>query len=206
MGQTLPKHKLPRSQIRRLQRHVSFSEDEIQDWYEEFCLGVGRTHHGLFLDEDAFVKVYNDVFPGQSNEFARHVFRTFDLDENRKVDFREFLIGLSISGSENMQKKLAWAFQVYDVDRTGFITLESMTQITRAVFKMMGGPTLRHNDITVTPESMALDLFDNMDRDGDQRISWLMFRKGVMRDPTALRLLQCSPPENRVENDNDVYR
>ncbi|XP_076462867.1 neurocalcin homolog isoform X2 [Babylonia areolata] len=220
MGQLFPKQKLTGSQIRRLQRHVSFSESEIQEWYQEFCHSASPAQQDLYLSEDNFVKVYNSVYPGQSDEFARHIFRTFDRNGDHRVSFGEFLIGLSLSGSEDMQKRVSWAFQVYDVGQAGFITLDSMTQIIRAVFKMIGSRalrhttdvtvtadlSLRHNDVPITPETLAEELFRQMDRDRDRRVTWAEFRQGVLRDPTALQLLQCCPPGcDPQAADDDVF-
>ena len=129
MGQIAGRPKLSRDQIRSLQRHVSFSEDEIKDWYREFCQSTSRGQDDLFLTEQEFCKVYNSVYPGQSSEFAKHIFRTFDLTGDNRVSFKEFLIGLSFSGSDNPEKQLKWAFRVYDVHKTGYITQEDMTQI-----------------------------------------------------------------------------
>ncbi|XP_076463105.1 neurocalcin homolog isoform X2 [Babylonia areolata] len=219
MGQSLCKHKLSTSQIRSLQRHVSFTEPEIEEWYHEFCRsanGPGPLTHDLHLNEDNFIKVYNSVYPGQCDEFARHVFRAFDLDGDRRVSFREFLIGLSLSGSEDMRKRRAWAFRVYDVEHTGAITLDSMTQIVKAVFQMIGSQAHRHaiadvsatsnlslsyKGVTITPESLAEELFTEMDRDGNQRITWDEFCEGVVRNPTALQLLQCCPHGDDKDRD-----
>ena len=131
MGQMAARPKISRAQIRDLQRTVSFSEDEIKDWYDEFCQSTGRSQADLFITEEEFVEVYSVVYPGQSGEFARHVFRTFDLDGNGRVNFREFLIGMSFSGSADLKKQLSWAFRVYDVRRAGYVTRDDMTQIVR---------------------------------------------------------------------------
>jgi len=142
MGQLSSRPKLSGNQIREFQRHVSFSEDEIQDWYLEFCQCTNRSHEDLFLTEDEFGKVYGSVFPGQSDEFARHIFRTFDLNGDGRVNFREFLIGLSFSGSENPEKQLSWAFRVYDVRNTGYISKEDLIALAQPLKKNQYGQYL----------------------------------------------------------------
>ena len=142
MGQVPVKQRLDKAQVRRLQRLVSFSEQEIRDWHKEFRLRINRRSHAhdeFYLTEEEFVEVYSTVYPGKCDEFARHVFRTFDVDGNRRVDFREFLMGLSKSGSSDLHKQLLWAFQLYDVNRTGFITKDNMTQIIRVRFGLSRG-------------------------------------------------------------------
>ncbi|KAK7501531.1 hypothetical protein BaRGS_00007335, partial [Batillaria attramentaria] len=181
MGQTATKQqKLSNEQVKELRRHVSFSEEEIRDWWKEFTQSTRRTSAGeLFLSEDEFVKVYNSVFPGKCDDFARHVFRTFDRNNDSRVVFREFLIGLSISGSMDTEKKLQWAFQ--------------------AVFRMIG--PMKPADITQSPEEMADEFFRELDRNGDDVISWQEFRDGADRYPMVLNMLQCGPPDEADEND-----
>ncbi|KAK7485311.1 hypothetical protein BaRGS_00023410 [Batillaria attramentaria] len=201
MGQTATKQqKLSNEQVKELRRHVSFSEEEIRDWWKEFTQSTRRTSAGeLFLSEDEFVKVYNSVFPGKCDDFARHVFRTFDRNNDSRVVFREFLIGLSISGSMDTEKKLQWAFQVYDVEQRGYITRAGMTEIIRAVFRMIG--PMKPADITQSPEEMADEFFRELDRNGDDVISWQEFRDGADRYPMVLNMLQCGPPDEADEND-----
>ena len=57
------------------------------------------------------------------------MFRTFDGDGNGKVDFKEFLVGLSVTASDNLEKKLKWAFKMYDIDGNGNISREEMTSL-----------------------------------------------------------------------------
>lgn len=131
MGNNSSSKKLNPKTVEELKRNldVEFSKEEIQEWYKEFrkYLRRGNTH----LDKSAFVKVYNSLFCGDASEFAEHVFRTFDQDGNRSVDFQEFILGLCLSGSDNAEKKLKWAFDMYDIDKNGFISKEEMTQIIK---------------------------------------------------------------------------
>ena len=66
----------------------------------------------------------------------------------------------------------------------------------QSVFKMIGPRTLRDNDVSDTPEAMADELFHQLDKDGDQRISWEEFCECAPSNPNVLQLLQCGPPES----------
>ena len=61
---------------------------------------------------------------------------------------------------------------------------------------MISHPSLYQDNTTETPESLADDLFRQLDKDGDQLISWPEFSDGAARNPTVLRLLQCGPPDS----------
>ncbi|XP_025111550.1 neurocalcin-delta-like isoform X2 [Pomacea canaliculata] len=199
MGQ--PGSKLPKEKVRALQRKVSFSEKEIQDWWREFLRSARRTAgKGRFLTEQEFVQVYNSVYPGDGHDFAHHIFRTFDKSGNGHVDFHEFLIGMYSSGSTKPETRLRWAFELYDINQTGFITKKDMEEIIRSVMKMLN-PALSSRDSGYA-ETMANDLFGQLDRNRNSRISWDEFRDGAMRCSLVVDLLQCAPPGE----DDEVFQ
>lgn len=121
--------KLNPKTIKDLQKHVDvdFSSYEIQEWYNDYKkhLGAGETT----LSRTTFIQVYNSVFDGDASAFAGHVFRTFDRDKNNAVDFQEFILGLCMSGSHEPAVKLRWAFDMYDIDQNGYITMDEMIHI-----------------------------------------------------------------------------
>lgn len=106
--------------------HIAFSRAEIQDWHKEFRKTCKK---GRYLTIDEFRKVYHKLFPGDVKRFTEHMFRSFDKDGNGRVDFQEFLIGLSVSSSSNVEQKLRWAFDMYDVDGNGTISRSEMVDI-----------------------------------------------------------------------------
>ena len=81
------------------------------------------------LTKEEFIKVYNSLFVGDASDFAEQVFRTFDTDKSGTVDFKEFLVGLCVSGSTNFNTKLQWAFQMYDINGDGYIAWDEMRHI-----------------------------------------------------------------------------
>ena len=118
--------KLSANYIKDLQKEVDFTGEEIQQWYKEYTKSC---RYGRHLTEKEFSEVYTKTFGGDATQFARHVFRTFDGDGNGKVDFKEFLVGLSVTASDNLEKKLKWAFKMYDIDGNGSISREEMTSL-----------------------------------------------------------------------------
>ena len=68
---------------------------------------------------------------------------------------------------------------------------------------MIGHKSLDANGITKTPEAMADELFKQLDKNNDGRISWEEFRDGAPKIPDVLALLQCGPPD---DDDGDDYR
>jgi len=119
--------KLSQVALNDLQKEVEFSPEEIREWFLEYNSRLGPNQKELTIEQ--FKDVYNERFSGDATEFAEHIFRTFDKDENGVVDFKEFLIGLCVSSGDDTDKKLKWAFKMYDINGDGEISRSEMRSI-----------------------------------------------------------------------------
>ena len=107
--------------------------EDVQGIYEDFMKASGKTGK---LSRKNFRKVYKQAFGDCAKEFADAIFHSFDIDGNGKVDFEEFLVGLSLSDSvsndrKSRLQKLRWAFNVYDKDRSGTIDKKEMVSLVK---------------------------------------------------------------------------
>ncbi|XP_067678556.1 hippocalcin-like protein 1 [Haliotis asinina] len=205
MGQKVMKNKLLPSDIDDIKSRVSFSEREIQDWYEEFKKSARVEKGKEYLTEREFITVYNKVFPGDSSDYVRHIVRTFDTDGDGKISFREFLIGLNASGSDDFNKNLRWAFEVYDISQNGMISRSEMEEIVKSVYKMLDFSNILLPPEYATPLDVVNTMFKVMDKDGDDNITWEEFREGVMADSFLLNLVQCNPPHDPGDQHGDHH-
>jgi Ca2+-binding EF-hand superfamily protein len=177
--------KLKAEEISVLLDNTHFSPRELQDRHKEF---LKECPSGL-LTMEQFKVYYSSLFPkGDSGNYAEHVFRTFDSDCSGTIDFKEFIIGLSVASRGNLEKKLKWAFTMYDLDRNGHISKDEMLEMIEAVFKMVGNTDGMKEDEN-TPEKKVKKLYDLMDKDNDEKVTLDEFIEGAKRDPTILRVL-----------------
>ncbi|XP_063410071.1 neurocalcin-delta B-like [Mytilus trossulus] len=190
MGAKISSKKLQPKTINELQHHidVDFTKDEIQDWYKDFekHLGQGETA----LSRTAFIRVYNSLFDGDASIFAGQVFRTFDVDNNNMVDFKEFILGLCMSGSTDPGVKLKWAFSMYDIDQNGYISQDEMNHILNAVCKMTNS---RLPEEFTSIENMTKNIFNVLDKNSDNQISLDEFIEGAEKIQFVIDILQCDP-------------
>lgn len=105
---------------------TKFTEQEISQWYENFqkqCPS-GRISPGEF--EEIYARFFPDSDP---KSYARHVFRSFDTNDDGTLDFKEYIIALHMTSTGRTTRKLEWAFSLFDVDKNGYITKTEVKEI-----------------------------------------------------------------------------
>lgn len=177
--------KLKPDEIEELRTKTYFSEEEIQQWYKGFMKDCPDGK----LTLEGFAKIYRQFFPfGDPSKFAAFVFNVFDENKDGYIEFDEFLQALSVTSRGNVDEKLRWAFRLYDLDGDGFITREELLDIVDAIYKMVGN-MVKLPEEENTPEKRVNKIFEIMDKNKDDRLTFDEFLEGSKKDPTIIQAL-----------------
>ncbi|KAL5104210.1 Calcium-binding protein NCS-1 [Taenia crassiceps] len=152
-----------------LQKKTKMSPKELKDWYKRFC----RQFPDGKMSRSEFAQVYSDFFPGgHSDAFADIVFNSFDTNRDGAVNFMEFTCALGIINNGSVEEKINWAFDLYDQDKNGVITLNELTTMLNALYKLVGAlDTSQLPPGHLTPEQHAAAIFEKLDVNKDGTLS-----------------------------------
>ncbi|XP_064626891.1 neuron-specific calcium-binding protein hippocalcin-like [Lineus longissimus] len=172
--------------IQELRKTTSFDEDELIAFYKEFKDDYPEGK----VNMAEFKTLFTKFFPlGDAEKYSEHVYRSFDGNRDGAIDFKEFVIGLSILTRGDLERKMRWAFDLYDLDGNGFISITEAEEIINTVYKMMSSIV----KIRKSSTCVAVEMFEKYDTNQDGRLSFDEFVQGNRKDSTFVKLLQCEP-------------
>uniref|UniRef100_A0A674CPB5 Potassium voltage-gated channel interacting protein 2 n=1 Tax=Salmo trutta TaxID=8032 RepID=A0A674CPB5_SALTR len=167
----------------QLLQQTKFTRRELQILYRGF---KNECPSGV-VDEETFKLIYSQFFPqGDSSTYAHFLFEAFDTHKNGSVSFEDFVTGLSIILRGSVTEKLNWAFNLYDLNKDGFITKEEMTDIMSSIYDMMGTSTYpcMQND---APKEHVDIFFQKMDKNKDGVVTIEEFLESCQKDENIMQ-------------------
>ncbi|XP_076316095.1 frequenin-2-like isoform X3 [Tachypleus tridentatus] len=113
-------------------------------------------------------------------------------EQDGTIEFEEFIRALSVTSRGNLEEKLVWAFKLYDVDNDGFITREEMYSIVDAIYQMLGSQA--KEDESESPRRRVDRIFEQLDKNNDNRLTIEEFKEGSRQDPKIVQALSLYAP------------
>ncbi|NWY97034.1 CSEN protein, partial [Loxia curvirostra] len=184
--------------LEQLLARTKFTKTELQSLYRGF---KNECPSGL-VDEETFTLIYSRFFPrgGESgvpeppgcrgssgrgtgshrplpadaSSYAHFLFDAFDADRNGALCFQDFAVGLSVLLRGTEQQKLKWTFDLYDVNKDGYVSKEDMLEIMKSIYAMMGRCTEPAPGASAPAQHVEL-FFQKMDRNGDGVVTFEEF-------------------------------
>ncbi|XP_058023857.1 Kv channel-interacting protein 1 [Ahaetulla prasina] len=142
------------------------------------------------VNEETFKQIYAQFFPhGDASMYAHYLFNAFDTAQNGSVKFEDFVMALSILLRGTVHEKLRWTFNLYDINKDGYINKEEMMDIVKAIYDMMGKytyPVLKED----APRQHVEVFFQKMDKNKDGIVTLDEFIESCQEDENIMRSLQ----------------
>ncbi|XP_028834349.1 Kv channel-interacting protein 4 [Denticeps clupeoides] len=169
--------------IEQLEALTLFTRRELQMLYRGF---KNDCPSGL-LNEDTFKTVYASFFPqGDVTKYAHYLFIAFDRNQSGLVTFEDFIMGLSVLLRGPVEDKLSWTFNLYDINKDGFITKEEMLDVMKAIYDMMG-KSINPNVKDVTLKQHVETFFQKMDKNQDCVVTVDEFIECCQKDDNMMK-------------------
>jgi len=183
MGQSQGKKDLTPEEFEQLSRTTSYTNAEVQDFYEKFK----KDYPKGYVDKKGFKTIYAAMFPQGSGaeKFADHIFRIYDADGNGQISFQEFVSTLNVSSQGSVEDKLRSSFRMYDADRSGFITQKELTNILLAIYKSKKDP-----QATTKSKRDAEKIMFELDTDKNKKLTEAEFIQAAKGCPQVLQIIQ----------------
>ncbi|XP_071393795.1 guanylyl cyclase inhibitory protein [Centroberyx affinis] len=168
---------------------------ELYEWFRKF---INECPSGLITLHEFRRHFCDGTVGNESAEYAEQIFRTLDNNGDGVVDFREYVMAISMLIEGSSEEKLRWSFKLYDKDRDGAITREEMLDIMQAVYKMSVAAGLTKLN-PLTAEECTNRIFMRLDKDNNAIISLEEFTEGALDDDWIREMLECDPSTVKVE-------
>ncbi|XP_009938640.1 A-type potassium channel modulatory protein KCNIP1 isoform X1 [Opisthocomus hoazin] len=172
--------------LEQLEAQTNFTKRELQVLYRGF---KNECPSGV-VNEETFKQIYAQFFPhGDASMYAHYLFNAFDAAQNGSVKFEDFVMALSILLRGTVHEKLRWTFNLYDINKDGYINKEEMMDIVKAIYDMMGKytyPVLKED----APRQHVEVFFQKMDKNKDGVVTLDEFIESCQEDDNIMRSLQ----------------
>ncbi|XP_047436389.1 guanylyl cyclase-activating protein 2-like [Mugil cephalus] len=159
--------------------------EDIQELYRKFASECPSGN--LHLHE--FKKIFGISSSSTEEESAymENVFRSFDTNEDGKIDFMEYVAAVHLVLRGRLEDKLKWSFKVYDRDGNGCLDRKEVKHIIKIINKIK-----KHNDpgATENVNDICDRIFQLVDKNKDSKISLEEFIEGAEKDPWLLDQLK----------------
>ena len=150
------------------------SKEDVEEQYTNFLANYPDGK----ITKKCFGVMMQKCFPDQNvSKVESHIFRMYDFNSDGKIDFREFMILLTIMGSGSVEENLQQIFRIFDVDNSGTISQKEMNRIVKDMYSLL---SKEDNPMGESEENLSTAAFAEMDKDGDSKVTKEEFMKACL--------------------------
>lgn len=109
------------------------------------------------LDRKEFVRLYSEIRPEAPeylDEISEFVFRVFDVDKSGSISFHEFLVAYALTSRGDLNRKLEYAFILYDTDNNGYLDRNELRTVLTGMLDLLGAEKKNYNVQKLAEECM----------------------------------------------------
>ncbi|KAI8916395.1 hypothetical protein EDD86DRAFT_198426 [Gorgonomyces haynaldii] len=141
------------------------------------------------IDKDDFRRALssniNAWSAGAQYMFLERLFDAFDLDGNHRIDFSEFIQGLSVFFKGEPEEKMELTFRIYDIDKSGSIEPKELIKVLAHMYS-----TFYNEDQTERVTKMVHQIFEDLDINGDGSLSVTEFKLMAIKEPMMVDFVE----------------
>ncbi|CDW85472.1 calcineurin b-like protein [Stylonychia lemnae] len=131
----------------------TFTQEEINDLYLYFNqLSKSQKDDGV-IDYDEFCQAIGL----KHGIYSQNLFKLFDTNDDKVINFREFIIAFATFLNETIDKQIKLSFRIYDPKDKGYVKKDTLVDILRDAIRGLGTCDL--------PEEVIQEIVDDTFRD-----------------------------------------
>merc|ERR1719273_2236371 len=183
------KPKLSEEEIKFISEQTGLHRDKLLEQYKRFL----RKHPSGKLDLSGMKTMLNESIPkADTSGLVEHVWRIYDTNLDGEIDFREFMLALSVMSKGSAEDNLRQIFRLFDVNSDGRLEREELSRVVGELRKVGA----------VEEEDLVATAFNEMDANMDGSISQEEFVSACLRENqgSATKTLALTVVEIFVEN------
>ncbi|XP_053127372.1 lysophosphatidylcholine acyltransferase 2 [Hemicordylus capensis] len=179
----------------KISKKLNLKWNNIREQLDQFAAIAGAAKGGRIG-----IQEFADHLKLPISDVLRELFALFDRNGDGTVDFREYVIGLSIlCNPANTEQTIQMAFKLFDIDEDGIISEDEFALIVRS---SLGLPNL---DVS--------NLFKEIDADNSNKLTYEEFKDFALKHPeyaklftTYLELQRCQLEEETEVSSSPVVK
>merc|ERR1711990_945258 len=185
------KPKLSEEEIKFISEQTGLHRDKLLEQYKRFL----RKHPSGKLDFSGMKSMLRESIPeADTSGLVEHVWRIYDTNLDGEIDFREFMLALSVMSRGSAEENLRQIFRLFDVNSDGRLEKEELSRVVGELRKV--GRTMEKE------EDLVATAFTEMDSNMDGSITQEEFVSACLRENhgSASKTLALTVVEIFVEN------
>ena len=183
------KPKLSEEEINFISEQTGLQREKLLENYKRFL----RKHPSGKIDFSGMKTMLSESIPeADTSGLVEHVWRMYDTNLDGEIDFREFMLALSVMSKGSAEDNLRQIFRLFDVNSDGRLEREELSRVVSELRKVGA----------VEEEDLVATAFTEMDANMDGSITQEEFVAACLRENqgSASKTLALTVVEIFVEN------